>query len=281
MCVPDYFIGTGGLKLYTKSWLTKTPRANVLILHGYLEHCGRYATEAYYLNNHAYNVYSYDQRGHGLSEGIKSYIQNFEDLVTDFKLFLNTIKTDNDRPYYIFGHSMGCLVLLSYLIAVEKDPNLKGVVLSAPFIMASKELAPFLQKISHVLGIILPKLKVLASDPKEISRDPRTVKSYSEDPLIYHDKVHARSAQQLLKQMKKIRPHYSSINLPLLIMHGTHNKLAEIEGSRLLFHESSSSDKQFIPLKDFKHEITREIGKSNVLQTIANWLDERLYKELT
>jgi len=137
-------------------------------------------------------------------------------------------------------------------------------------------LAPMLQKVSHILGNLLPKLKTISPDPNEISRDPSVVKDYINDPLIYHDKVHARSGQQLLKQMQSIRPKYSSFKFPVLILHGTDDKLAEFEGSERFFNECLSNDKSFIPLKDFKHEITREIGKEKVLQSIANWYDERI-----
>lgn len=276
-----YITGTfksqDGLTLIGRSWMTDRPKARIILCHGYLEHSARYDREASYFNNHGYDVYTYDQRGHGLSEGEKSYIHDFELLVEDFDMFVSKSTEDTDLPIFLFGHSMGGLVSLSYLLTTNsKIQNLKGVICSAPFIKASKDLAPLLQKISGFLGKYFPKLKTVGPDPKEISRDPKTVRKYVNDPLVYHDKVHARSGSQLLKQMKRLEPLYKNFTYPILIMHGTDDKLAEIEGSRQFYQKCQSADKKFIPLKEFKHEITREIGKDKVMQTIANWMDDRI-----
>ncbi|MBT8228684.1 MAG: lysophospholipase [Bacteroidia bacterium] len=276
MSFPEPFKTHDGLKLITKTWIHPQARSNIVLVHGYLEHCRRYEHAAKYFNDHGYNVFAYDQRGHGLSEGKPSYIKQFENYILDLKQFLDHIEIYNKAHFYILCHSMGGLVTLSYLLNEKNIPdNLQGVIFSAPFIQPSKDLAPALQKISRILGLIAPWLPTKSADPAEISRDLQYVKNYAEDPLIYHGRVHAGSARQLLNQMKKIRPLYCNMTLPFLVIHGTDDKMAELEGSQNLYLESQSTDKKIIKLKDFKHEVMNEIGKKNVLQSIANWLDER------
>ncbi|NNE25588.1 MAG: alpha/beta hydrolase [Saprospiraceae bacterium] len=265
-----------GLTLATKVWPAAHSKANIVFVHGYLEHCNRYDHIAQFFNNHGYSFYAYDQRAHGLSDGDRSYLKDISLLVQDLDQFTNqTISAD--QPFYYLCHSMGGLIVLSQILLNNGNTdNLKGLVMSAPFIRPSKDLAPLLQKVSHILGLLLPRLKTLPADPQEISRDPSVVKNYIEDPLIYHGRVHARSAQQLLKQMKLLRPHYKDLSTPYLLMHGTNDKLSEFEGSVDLHKESVSEDKQFMALENFKHDLMNELGSHKILQSIVNWMDGRI-----
>ena len=280
MPFPELFISHDGLNIKMKTWTDPLARADIVLVHGYLEHSGRYEAIAQYFNDHGYNIYSYDQRGHGLSEGKPSHIHRFENYVLDLKRFLEFIEIEKKEHYFFLSHSMGGLVTLSYLLGDSKLPNNpEGIIFSAPFIKPSKDLAPTLQKLSKFLGLVMPWLPTQSVDANEISRDKNYIKMYKEDPLIYHGRVHLGSARQLLLQMQKLRPKYQELSLPFLIVHGTKDKLADLEGSRMLYQESCSTDKKIIELKDFKHEVMNEIGRKKVLQSIANWLDERTISE--
>lgn len=267
-----------GLKLHTTSWTTLQAKADILLAHGFFEHCERYSAEARFLNEAGYSVYSYDQRTHGRSEGKRrSFVKVFNNYSKDYKHFYKQLNLGKERPYFLFAHSMGGLVQLTHLLNNPiSDSNFRGALFSAPLIMPDKDTAPFLQKISGLIGTLLPTLKVVKIDSSAISRDPQEIQKYNQDPLVYSDKMYASSAYQLIKQMKHIRPQLSKISCPLLIMHGTDDKLAEIEGSRFLYAEASSEDKELKEFQDFKHEITRDIGKEKVLGYLKNWMDERI-----
>jgi len=69
-----------------RRWLVADPVANVFVIHGYREHCGRYAHVANFLNEHQYSVFSYDHRGHGTSPGKRGHIERFDYLVDDLEV---------------------------------------------------------------------------------------------------------------------------------------------------------------------------------------------------
>jgi len=267
-----------GLKLHQQAWTIPAAKADIAFVHGFFEHCNRYHNEAAYFNEAGYNFYSYDQRTHGQSEGkYRSYISDFNDYLKDYQQFVSQLKLGQERPYYLFAHSMGGLVMFSYLLAQAQHPALcKGAIFSAPLLMPDKETAPILQKISAIVGTLLPRARVLKIDATAISRDPEEIKKYLEDPLVSNEKMYAASGYQLIKQMKNIRSKFSELQLPFIILHGSDDKLAEIEGSKLLYNESQSTDKTFVPLENHKHEITRDLGKEKVLNTILNWMNDRL-----
>lgn len=266
-----------GLHLHANNWLIDSPIANMHFVHGFFEHSGRYDREAQFFNEAGYNFYSYDQRTHGLSEGkLRSYVSSFDDYLEDYSFFLSKT-TQGDKPYFLFAHSMGGLVQCSYLLEEkELGSNFKGAIFSAPLLMPDKDTAPLLQKFSGVVGTLLPRLKAVAIDANAVSRDPAEVAKYVNDPLNYTDKMYASSGYQLLRQMKKVQAKLESFNHPFLVLHGTNDKLSEINGSKLLFNKANSQDKKFIELKDYKHEITKDLGKEKVLDDILSWMQQRI-----
>lgn len=279
----DIYTSSLGMRLQTNAWYINNSKANIIFVHGFGEHSKRYNTEAHYFNDLGFNFLSYDQRTHGSSSGQpRGFIKNFDNYVTEFKEIISYYLIDNplvnpQLPCFLMSHSMGGLVMLSYLLESDVRPtNYKGALFSSPFLMPNKDTAPFLQKISHIVAAILPRLKTVKIDAAHISRDINQQKSYVEDPLNYHDGIYASTAASFLKQMKKITPLFKDFKDSFIIQHGTDDNLAEYEGSQLLFNTSPSKDKSLITLEDYRHEITREYEWENVLKTYADWMLEKI-----
>ncbi len=266
------------LNLHAKVWKTDGAKADILFLHGFFEHSGRYAKEAEALNANGYNFYAYDQRSHGQSDGkYRSFIKDFENYLEDYKLAIRQFELGTIRPFFLMSHSMGGLVQCSYLLDTNKVSELfRGAIFSAPLIMPDSNTAPLLQKMSGVVGTLFPTLKTIQIDPQHISRDPKEIELYVRDALNYTDKMYASSGYQLLKQMKKIRPFFSQFNHPMIVLHGTEDRLAEFEGGKLLYEEARSEDKEFAPLENYKHEILKELDNDIVWSRITSWMDKRL-----
>lgn len=280
--ISDFYHSKLGEKLRVNAWYSDKPIANIIFVHGFGEHSKRYHNEAQYFNTLGFNFLSYDQRTHGESSGSpRGYIKNFDNYIKEYEevltYYLENDSANHTLPCFLMSHSMGGLVMLSYLLKSGNRPKqYKGAIFSSPFLMPNKDTAPFLQKISHIVAALLPKLKTVKIDAQHISRDPNEQKSYVSDPLNYHEGIYAATASSFLKQMKKISPAFKDFNDPYIIQHGTDDQLAEFLGSQSLFDQSKSEDKTLIPLKDYRHEITRELEWENVLKTYSNWMLTRL-----
>jgi acylglycerol lipase len=87
------FKGYKGLKLYYQCWLPdKKPKAVILVAHGLAEHSGRYKNLVDYFVPKGYAVYALDHRGHGKSEGQRSYVDNFNDYLINLKTFFDKVR---------------------------------------------------------------------------------------------------------------------------------------------------------------------------------------------
>ena len=78
----DRFQTRDGLQLHENRWLPEgDPVAVVVVVHGFVEHSGRYAELAGRLNREGYAVYAMDLRGHGKSKGERVFISSFDEFL--------------------------------------------------------------------------------------------------------------------------------------------------------------------------------------------------------
>jgi alpha-beta hydrolase superfamily lysophospholipase len=167
---------------------------------------------------------------------------------------------------------MGGAVALSYTI--EHEDALDALVLSGP--LAALEAASPVQRVAgRVLSVLAPKLGVVGIDSSAVSRDPEVVKDYDADPLNYHGKLPARTVAELSRAIDGYPDGVSRFKLPMLVMHGTADRLVPIAGGQMVADRSGSEDKTWKPYDGLFHEILNEPERQQVLDDMADWLDAR------
>jgi alpha-beta hydrolase superfamily lysophospholipase len=117
---------------------------------------------------------------------------------------------------------------------------------------------------------------VLQLDATGVSRDPLEVQQYLDDPLVYGGKLSARKVSQLFAAMHWIQEQAREIQLPLLLLHGSEDKLTAPSGSRFLYDSVQSSDKTLKIYPGLYHEIFNEPERGEVFADIESWLDSRI-----
>ena len=150
------------------------------------------------------------------------------------------------------------------------------MVLFAPAVKISDDISPFLQKISGLLGRLVPKLPLVKLDSSGISRIPEVVEKYDNDPLVYRKGCLARTGAEIIKATKRIRSEVESFTLPVLIMHGTADNLSDIEGSKMLYEGVKSADKILKLYDGYYHEIWHDLGKEKVWKDFLDWINAHI-----
>ena len=262
-----------GYELYCQSWQAGSPRAKVIIAHGLAEHSGRYAKLARYLTDRGYGVFAYDYRGHGRSGGQRAYISRFADYVDDLNTYVKMVQvTRPEARVFVLGHSMGGTVAAAW--AADFKPAAAGLVLSSPLLKVGDSVTPGTIRLAKVLARILPRLGVAPIESDAVSRDESVVKAYVTDPLVYRGKITARLGAELLTQINERLPRrLAEITLPVLIIHGTEDRLSNPDGSRLAYQRVSSGDKTLRLYPGLYHETMNEPEAAQVLEDIGLWLD--------
>lgn len=270
----DRLAGVGGLEIYWQSWLPEgSPRAVVVIAHGVSEHSARYTWVAEQLTARGYAVYALDHRGHGRSQGSRALIDRMANAVADLDALIDrATAAQQPAPVFLLGHSMGGCVSLAYSIRHQR--KLAGLVLSAP-LAALEAASPLVRLAGHVLSAVAPKLGVFGVDASAVSRDPEVVRDYESDPLNHHGKLPARTVAELSNTVAGFPEAMPRLELPMLLLQGTEDRLTPPAGSEMVHERAGSEDKQLKHYPGLYHELLNEPEKDQVLGDIAEWLDAR------
>jgi len=266
------FRGYGNLDLYYQCWLPpESPKAVLLVVHGLAEHSGRYANLVDYFVPKGYAVYSFDQRGHGRSEGLRCYVGRFSEYVQDLDTFIGMIRNEYEQAkIFPVGHSMGATIAVAY--AVRYQDRLAGLLLSGAALKIGSTVSPVLMAMAKVLSLLLPKTGTTVLDASTLSRDRAVVDGYVNDPLVYRGKIRARLGAELIRITRELPSAIPEIKLPVLIMHGADDRLSDPEGSRMLFERVGSEDRTLKLYEGFYHEIFNEPEREQVFWDIGAWL---------
>jgi alpha-beta hydrolase superfamily lysophospholipase len=264
---------TNNINLFTKNYLIDSPKANILIVHGLHEHCLRYAHVAEALNTIGLNVYTFDLRGHGQSEGPRVNIKSVDEYREDVESVYRSIP--KNLPFFILGHSMGGLIVTDFLLFNERN-GVKGAILSGPALEVGEDISPILLKLANFIGSIAPNLSTQKLDVNLVSTDPAEVTKYANDPLNYLGGTKAGLGKAVLNRIGSIKTKYQYFDYPVLIMHGGADKLTNIKGSKQLFAEAKTVDKSLKIWEGGFHEIFNEINKKEVIDFMCDWIGKRI-----
>ncbi|MCU0581962.1 MAG: lysophospholipase [Syntrophales bacterium] len=273
-----FFKGVRNASIYYQGWLPDTdPKAVLLIVNGLAEHSGRYMNMVNHLVPSGYAVYGMDHIGHGKSDGIKVYVERFEDFTETLKTYFNMVKAwQPDKPVFLVGHSMGGLIAAAFLIDHQSD--LAGAVLSGPSITVPDNISPAVIVIGRLFSALMPRFRLIKLDAENVSRDPEVVMAYKNDPMVYTGKITARLGAELLKAMQRVSAEATNITLPVLILQGGADRMVSPDGARMLYNTIGSTDKVINIYDGLYHEVYNEPEHDAVLCDVETWLEDRLSK---
>jgi acylglycerol lipase len=264
---------TNAEPLFQRDWPVPQPRASILIVHGYAEHCGRYDHLARRFNDAGFTVRAYDHYAHGQSPGALGYVADFDRLVTDLAAIAKAWWTEPGHPAkrFIFGHSMGGLVTA---LAVERGLIAPDAVVFSGAAVDLGDVSPILRVLSPVLSRILPRVPAAELEDEAISRIEDEVDAYSEDPLVYHGPIYARTGYEMMRAAQHARDALPSITLPFLALHGAADRLIPARASQTLYDRAASTDKTLKIYEDAYHEVFNDLPREQFIQDTLDWLEK-------
>jgi acylglycerol lipase len=271
--VEGQFAGVKGLEIFWQSWQGDAPtRGVVVISHGAGEHSGRYERSALELAELGYPVYALDHRGHGRSEGRRALVDRLDNAAADLDVLIDLARREHsDTPLFLLGHSLGATIALRY--ALGHQDKLEGLILSGALAVIDPPPAP-VRLAARALSAIAPWMPALSVDPATVSRDAAEVEAYRTDPLVHHGKLPVRTVAEIAAATEAFPGQVGSLTLPLLLVHGSEDRLVSVQGSRMVYERASSADKTLEIYDGLFHEVLNELpeDRARVLADIVAWL---------
>ncbi|MBT9312938.1 alpha/beta hydrolase [Leptothoe kymatousa] len=274
----DTFCGAHGLSLFYQAWYPRrTAKAIVVIVHGFGEHCDRYHTVTTALTQAGYAVFGFDNQGHGRSEGQRGHIDRWQDYRDNVSAFLTQVRRhEPSLPLFIFGHSLGGLIVLDFALLQPQD--IAGIIISGPPIRPVGIAKPYLVTIARILSGVWPRFSMAVGAGKAtLSRDPAIVQQIQEDPLT-HSMATVRWGTECLVAIANVRRTISQLQLPILLIHGSADKINDVRGSQEIFDRITLADKTFQVYPGSYHEPHNDLDRDKVMVDVIHWLDHHRSK---
>jgi len=275
------FKATDGTEFLVRGWEPNArPKALVALVHGLGEHAGRYEHVAQALTDAGYALVGFDLRGHGKSGGIRGHFPSLDIVMQDIKgFFVFLTERYPDIPHFLYGHSLGGLLVLSY--ALKNPRGLRGVIASSAGLRSPIHEQKAKLILAKVLGSLLPTVLLPSElEVAAISRDQNVIDVYNKDPLV-HDRISLAFGKTGLSATDYVWNHAGEFSPPLLLMHGTSDRITYSHGSEN-FAKLAAKKNADVTLKlwdGLYHELHNEPEQQQVLRFMIDWLDKHWNKQ--
>lgn len=266
--------GGAGLKIFVRSWRPEgKARGVVAICHGVNSHSGYYLWAAEQLVASGLAVYALDLHGRGKSDGERFYLEKMADYLDDVNALVTLAKSrEPGLPLFLLGHSAGGVISCVYTL--EHQAELAGLICES---FAFQVAAPdFAVAVVRGLSHLAPHAHVLRLKNEDFSRDPAVVQAMNDDPLTAHETQPTKTVAELARADERLKKEFPLITLPVLILHGTADKVTRPSGSQLFYDTAGSTDKTLKLYEGHAHDLLNDFDKEVVMADIKGWIDARL-----
>lgn len=261
-------VSTDGTTLFGRHWPTPNPKAVMALVHGFGEHCGRYADMAAHLNAQGIAVVAIDLRGHGKSDGKRGVVKFYDDFRDDLDALLSETRTlYPGAPLTLYGHSMGGGIVLDHgSRALDKLP----IIASAPLIALTDPIPGALRAFAKLMGKILPKGAMAQPiDGTKISNLPEEQSLYVNDPLN-HGKLGFRLAEAMISTGEHLQTRAKDWDRPLLLFHSKADQLTGFEASAAFARDAKQVE--FHPFETSQHEMHNDAPRADIYKLMSDFI---------
>ncbi len=261
----EQFTTTDGITLFIRRWnpdslIPAKKGIAVLIFHGFTAHSGAYNMAGVPISAGGYTTFGLDDRGHGLSDGIRGDSPGKDRWIADLAETVKYIRSLGFSKVVVLGHSLG--VAFAICAADAVPDQIAGLVLMSGAYEGRKGL--------NEPPSLFEKTRILASAIFRPSYP--AVEYYRKGMTVTKDSLfNFRYSLRFLTMMdvKQLRLP-KDLNIPVLVAVGDQDELFEVDKVRDFYDSIPGNKKDFLVMKNTTHaKIPPESW-----QQIVNWLNK-------
>jgi acylglycerol lipase len=168
----------------------------------------------------------------------------------------------------LYGHSLGALIALGYVLDGRSRPDL--LVLSAPAVEAR---VPLWQRLLIAsLVRVAPGMQIKNRlNTNDLSSDAMVRAKYVSDPLNQHTTT-IRFGSAAFAEQRRVAASLDRLSTPTLVVHGGEDRLVPTASSAV-FEGMTGVTRRVYP--GLPHEIHNEPTGATVVKDIVTWVRER------
>ena len=98
----------------------------------------------------------------------------------------------------------------------------------------------------------------------------------NDDPLIADEVQPDATVAAMVGGDERLEREFPLITLPVLIMHGTADKVTRPSGSQFFYDKAGSTDKTLKLYEGHVHDLLNDLGKETVMADVTAWIEAHL-----
>jgi alpha-beta hydrolase superfamily lysophospholipase len=192
----------------------------------------------------------------------------------DLHAFLNQVRQwEPSLPIFLLGNSLGGLVVLDY--ALQRPAGLMGVIAAAPP-LGKLGVPPVLMALGRVMSRVVPRFSLQAGmDLTGLARDPSVIEAVLADPH-FHRRGTARLSTEVTTTIARVQQGAEALSVPLLILHGSADRMVPPDGSREFFARVRYPDRELREYPEGYHGLFADLNSTEVLSDLEGWIEARI-----
>jgi alpha-beta hydrolase superfamily lysophospholipase len=264
-----------GTSLYAVIWHPSVaPKAVIAFVHGHGTHCRRYDDWLNDFVNEGFAAITFDLRGHGRSGGKQGTIHRYSEYLEDTSLLMKKARENFPGiPVVLYGHSMGATIALSYLQGTENLPEV--AVLASAWLELVQPPGRFKSLAIWLADSLIPQATIQTGlKSKDFAPPAGNEPPKPRDPLM-HKRISARCFREVQRAGKKIDASVLPASIPMLFMHGTHDKVSSPGASELLA-KSIQGKVTWRQWEEAPHQLHAWDQNHRVTSFTIDWINKQL-----
>ena len=279
-CHEHRFAVADGTKLFYRAWLplceADSPRRTLVLLHRGHEHSGRLADVVSLLGQDDADIFAWDARGHGLSEGPRGAAPSFGMLVADLDAFMRHLHASHGvslERTVVIAHSVGAVIASTWVH--DYAPPIRALVLATPAFRV-RLYVPFatfgLRAMLRARGVESAFIESYVRS-RMLTHDETQARRYDSDELITR-----RISIQVLLGMKeaaaRVVADAAAIRVPTLLLCGGADWVVSIAEQQRFFAGLGAIRKRYRCFPEMYHDILHERGRRAVIDEVNAFVSD-------
>jgi alpha-beta hydrolase superfamily lysophospholipase len=268
-----------GTDIFARAWVPDAPKRVLVCVQGLGGHGGYYDDLAEAVTPAGTVVVAGDLRGHGRSAGKRGDIDRFTRYLNDVDCAVAWARTCwPDLPLFMMGESMGASIAIHYIARAMRQSDVMlpaGLVLIAPVLRPSVQPRPD-EVVRFLRSLPAPSRPALALTGREEvgCRDAAFNDRLRADPLFVRY-ASPRFITNITRWIGQARRLGHVITMPLLVMRGEQDRVANVGGTLAFLRRVRSGDHRYVVFPGAYHALLADPATPDAMHVLNTWLAAR------
>jgi alpha-beta hydrolase superfamily lysophospholipase len=186
-------------------------------------------------------------------------------------------KRHPDAPIFLYGHSMGGNIALN--CALRTKPAIEGLILTSPWLRLAFKPPAVKEWIGRGLSSIWPSMPMSTGLKEEDlflqDGSERKLRLSMKGDSLSHTTLTPKAYVEIHDAGEWAIKHGAELHVPLLLLHGTEDRITSFEASRQLA-EAAGDGCLWRPWQGGLHELHNDSQGDETITYIMAWMNDKL-----